>query len=458
LNTEIMSESKKMKILQVVHGFPPEQKTGVEILTYNLCGELSRTCEVHVFYPKYKEAPGGKCYINSFNKDGIIIHELITELNSSNKLKRLFDFEPPLIACENQKAVLMFEELLARVNPDIVHFQHMIGFSVLFPIIAKRNFPVVLSLNDYWLLCPTTHFLRFDGKICFNASPDECFKCVFDNTWIKGSSGKNNAANFLLEFIKKLLQSRGKNKIIKRLNYSKKAVKSVDKVIVSSQCVKKTFIDRGFISDEDFTVKRAVSMPYGIDISSLSNVKKNDYDKIRFGYVGGMAKRKGVGVLIDGFKKLDNAGAQLWIYGKIDMNDPEQKRLFEENSGNINIKFMGDFSDIKEPYSNIDVLVVPSITYEGFGLVIFEAFAAGIPVISSDISALNEFVQNMINGLLFKPGSSDDLAEKMRVLVENKDILPCLKKNFPVPKSISLWAEEIVEIYEDLLNKKRGKS
>ncbi len=77
-----------------------------------------------------------------------------------------------------------------------------------------------------------------------------------------------------------------------------------------------------------------------------------------------------------------------------------------------NIRVMGRFSRVSEPFSNIDVLVVPSITYEGFGFVVQEAFAAKTPVIASDIGALNEFVKHMENGLLFKVGDGNDLIEK----------------------------------------------
>lgn len=63
--------------------------------------------------------------------------------------------------------------------------------------------------------------------------------------------------------------------------------------------------------------------------------------------------------------------------------------------------------------SKASVLIVPSIWYETFGLVVAEAYAAGLPVIASRIGALSEIVREGETGLLFKPGDARDLADKM---------------------------------------------
>jgi len=69
------------------------------------------------------------------------------------------------------------------------------------------------------------------------------------------------------------------------------------------------------------------------------------------------------------------------------------KSVFEKTSNNPKIKIFGRFENTNDPYYDIDVLVIPSIAYEGYGLVVQEAFACKTPVIASDIGALNEFVK-----------------------------------------------------------------
>jgi glycosyltransferase involved in cell wall biosynthesis len=111
---------------------------------------------------------------------------------------------------------------------------------------------------------------------------------------------------------------------------------------------------------------------------------------------------------------------------------------------------MGRYTDVREPYSNVDVLVVPSICYESFSLVIREAFITQTPVIASDIGALTEAVQDGKTGLLFQSGNPDDLYEKIRSIIENPDLMKKFKSNIKPVKTIQEQAKEIEAIYEDL--------
>ena len=66
-------------------------------------------------------------------------------------------------------------------------------------------------------------------------------------------------------------------------------------------------------------------------------------------------------------------------------------------------------------------VILPSLCYESFPLVIMEAYACGKPVVASRIGALAELVEDGKTGLLFEPGNARDLAAKMRWLYEHKD-------------------------------------
>jgi glycosyltransferase involved in cell wall biosynthesis len=110
---------------------------------------------------------------------------------------------------------------------------------------------------------------------------------------------------------------------------------------------------------------------------------------------------------------------------------------------NDNIKFMGRYTDVREPYSEMDVLVVPSICYESYSLVVREAFICKIPVIASDIGALPEAVQNGETGLLFQSGNPDDLYDKIKVIIENPRLIEAFKSNIKSVKTIQEQAKEI---------------
>jgi len=66
-------------------------------------------------------------------------------------------------------------------------------------------------------------------------------------------------------------------------------------------------------------------------------------------------------------------------------------------------------------------LIVPSLWYEGFPMVVVEAFANGLPIIASRIGALGEIIEDGVTGLLFDPGDADALSMKMAWALSNPE-------------------------------------
>jgi glycosyltransferase involved in cell wall biosynthesis len=80
-------------------------------------------------------------------------------------------------------------------------------------------------------------------------------------------------------------------------------------------------------------------------------------------------------------------------------------------------------------YDKIDILVVPSLWREPFGRVCIEAFAAGVPVLASEIGGLATIVRDSRNGFLFDPGDADHLAQLLDSLIKDRDQLRSLRAN-----------------------------
>ncbi|MBO8180932.1 MAG: glycosyltransferase family 4 protein [Archaeoglobus sp.] len=445
-----------MKILQVVHGFPPKSKAGTEILTYNLSKELAKNHEVHVFYPSYSNRKTSK--IVSFRREGVVHHELIKTSDLYTKVLKLLSFNPNYVSHGDEKIEKTFERILDEVNPDIVHFQHLIGLSINLPLIAKEYSPIVLTLNDFWLVCPTTHFLDANRNICTHFSPEKCSKCVSKvllDAGFKKLGWSQPNENILVKVLGEIYGLYGKNKIKKRVSSIKKIISASDTIIAPSRTILHKFIENGFIGNRE--LKKLTLLHHGIDMSNLIKTKKASSNKIRFGFVGYMTERKGTHILIRAFNELKNTNAELRLYGTINLNNSYHRFVINEikkiKNHNQNIKIMGSFNDIREPYSNIDVLVVPSITYEGFGLVVQEAFATRTPVIASDIGALNEFVRHMENGLLFRVGDPHDLTKNMKMVLKDLSLIEKFRANIKPPKSIEEYAREVEKVYQALIQK-----
>ena len=97
------------------------------------------------------------------------------------------------------------------------------------------------------------------------------------------------------------------------------------------------------------------------------------------------------------------------------------------SANNSSIKSIGALSQNKvmEEMSKASFLILPSLCYEGFPMVILESFANSLPVIASDHGSISEIITNNKNGLLFEPGDSIQLKKKVKWMFENPEA--CMK-------------------------------
>src|SRR4029077_20120414 len=89
-----------------------------------------------------------------------------------------------------------------------------------------------------------------------------------------------------------------------------------------------------------------------------------------------------------------------------------------------------------EHLNRLDVLVLPSVWLENSPLVIKEAFAAGLPVVTSDLGGMREKVRGEVDGLLFEPGNAPALAAQLRRLQSEPGLFERLRSGIAAPAAI----------------------
>ena len=436
-----------MKVLQVVHGFPPKQRAGTEIYTYHLSKELAKNHEVYVLYPDLGHIK--KPMIVSFNRENLVLHELRYPNSKIRRFLSMLFFETTYV---NKAIEDLFRKLTTSIKPDIIHFEHLIGLSSTFIEIAKKlEIPTVLTLHDYWFMCPNIQLLKYDYTICNGPKANKCHEC-----WIKKQSKVLSEAlsNYHIpeyltvksfEIILKFFNPM--EKFEKRNQYMMSILLKADKIIAPSKFLRRMFIKYGIPRNKIIYSENG----YNLDIFKGFKKKEKNTNKIIFGFVGGIIKHKGVHVLVDAFINIPEDKAELRIYGSYNPNSKYIRELLSKIKEKRNIKFMGRFEDVKHPYSEIDVLVFPSIWYENCPLVLAEARATKTPVIASNLGAIPEFVKDGKTGLLFKPGDSNDLYEKIIQIIENPKLIDEFKQNITPPKSIKEQVKEIIKVYESVI-------
>lgn len=145
------------------------------------------------------------------------------------------------------------------------------------------------------------------------------------------------------------------------------------------------------------------------------------------GFAGRLSNVKGCEHLIKSIPYINIPDFKVLIAGDgVDRKNLE--KLAEKLNVTEKIIFLGYVKEILNFYGIIDVLIVPSKS-ESFGISVIEAQACGVPVIASNVGAINELIKNEENGLLFEFANEKDLAEKIELIEKDKDLRERLIKN-----------------------------
>jgi glycosyltransferase involved in cell wall biosynthesis len=133
---------------------------------------------------------------------------------------------------------------------------------------------------------------------------------------------------------------------------------------------------------------------------------------------------------------------------------PDYVNELQELAHHPGIKFAGRIphKQLWEALAEADVVVVPSLWYETAVLVIQEAFAAGVPVIVSQIGALQERVNDGSNGLLFPPGDAAALRDILLNLHDSPVHLAALRRGITAQTTIDQHLDKIIKIYQSCLD------
>jgi glycosyltransferase involved in cell wall biosynthesis len=397
---------------------------------------------------------------DNYEYDGIHVerfhHDLIPMGGQSNVVEAEYN---------NWLFASYFRKYLNILKPDLVHFFHLRRLSAsAIDVCYDLGIPTVFTLTDFWLICPTYQLLLPDNSLCLGpeVSGVNCLRHVVtitQPTWVSSILAK-----FPDWLVTSLILAMNKGVFLKsriplyiralhnRPEFMRQRFNKLDKVIVPTRLMQDFLQKNGFSSDN------IVFSSYGIDLGHGYQEKTDDgRGKLRVGFIGTLREPKGVHVLVQAIRLLsDDEPVELNIYGEINKNPEYFHELKTIAGGDTRIVFRGTFpnSRIGLIFSSIDVLVVPSIWYENTPLVIYSAQAAGCPVVASNLGGMAEVVRHNENGLLFKPGNVSELAEIIKQLARDKQLLRKLSTKTK-PKSISEYVSELLNIYKEILETKQ---
>lgn len=215
-----------------------------------------------------------------------------------------------------------------------------------------------------------------------------------------------------------------------------------------------------------------VEVPNGVDANLFRPSRKGLQVRKKYGiseednlilFVGALDRAhyfKGISILLAAFSKLSQKKTFLMIVG-----DGDLRERYEIEAHNLGVEkntiFTGHIPFNKPPeyYSNANVVILPSLSSEMFGIVLIEAMACEKPVIASDLPGVRSVVTNGREGFLIPPGDTKILAERIQYLLDN----PKLQREMGIRgrekvEAIYDWPKiipRLVLMYEDVLDSRK---
>lgn len=427
-----------MHILKIIHGYPPNYNAGSEVYSQSICNELSKTHRVSVF--TREENP----YAPDFSIRKEIIHERLTLYFVNNPQGK--------DGYRHQQMDVKFAELVKSLAPDIAHIGHLNHLSTgLIDELKKQNIPIVFTLHDFWLMCPRGQFLtRSLGKennfqLCEKQEDkkcaSDCYRVYFSGYEKDEEAELNNWSSW----------------INRRMIETKSIIDKVDYFIAPSNYLRDRFVN-------DFAVPndKIRYLDYGFPTEYLNQTAKSEEKtEFTFGYIGTHIPAKGINQLLEAFIQIEEK-ATLKIFGRPSGQSTEVLKKIAAKSKN-KIEFAGEYINhnlADEVFSKVDCIVVPSIWGENSPLVIHEAQACKIPVITADFGGMKEYVSHHKNGLLFEHRNIESLKEQLIYAIQHPNKMQkfgekgyLFSEDGSVP-NIKEHCEELENIYKRFIPKR----
>ncbi len=343
----------------------------------------------------------------------------VSHMDFSEGIKK--NIAAPLRIIYSSEARRKIRRVLDSFQPDVVHLNN-IQFHLTPSIIletekyrkeTKRNVKIIYTAHDYQLICPS-HGL-FDSKIRI------CEKCLGGKYThcIKSKCMKNSRIKSLLATADAYLW-----KFSKAYSY-------IDSIICPSDFLKSKLDTQERFAEKTVTIRNF------IDRQAETASEKEGY-VLEFGH---LSKEKGTLTLLEAAKRMPETHFVFAGYGSA-----EDAMKSVPNADFVGFK-TGD--ELKMLVQKAAVSVCPSEIYENCPFSVIESQMYGTPVIGARIGGIPELIDEGKTGLLFEAGNSNDLEQKLRMLLEDTEKLRkfvdnCKSAGFENLKS---YCEKLMQVY-----------
>jgi glycosyltransferase involved in cell wall biosynthesis len=333
----------------------------------------------------------------------------------------------------NHQAHREVRSLMHRERPNIVHVHNT--FPIISPAVYyaanEEGIPVVQTLHNYRLLCPPSTLFR-DGHVC-----EDCVGRKIPWPGVVHACYRNSR-----------LATAAAAAMLATHNYKQTWSKAISAYIALTDFARDKFIQAGF-PEEKILVK-----PNYLQVDPGLGGGKGNYAL----FVGRLTPEKGIATLLEAWRQIGNQ-LPLQIAGDGPVASEVEKASGEMDSVTW-LKWLPR-AEILQRMKDASVLILPSTWYEGFPMILAEAFAVGLPVIASDLGSMSSIVDHQRTGLHFEAGRAQGLVDAVRWWIahpgEAARMRAQARLEYEAKYTASVNYAELMKIYGLVLNRAVGE-
>jgi glycosyltransferase involved in cell wall biosynthesis len=433
-----------MKIVHVPFCFRPDAVGGTEVYVESLAAEQARRgVDVVVAAPSRAE--------RQYVLDGLRVRRFRT--SDSLDLCALYGGGDPV-------ARTALAELVDEEQPDIVHL-HAFTSAVSAMVasdVRLREIPMVFTYHTPTASCQRGTLLRWGVEVCDGRlDVHTCASCTLNGL------GQTRTRSLVLGSTPPVLGSaigrlgltggvwtaaRMTDLVRRQQRAFHSFMHAMDRIVVLCEWSAQLLIKNGIPR------RKLVLSRHGLP-PSTRRARSHATGALRVAYLGRVHPTKGPDTLIRAVRARPTAPIQLDMYGVL-QDDPSTDyvhHVYDLASGDPRIRLLDPVPSgrVIEVLADYDVLAVPSRWLETGPLVVLEAFAAGIPVVGSNLGGIAELVTPGVDGVLVEPDSVAAWADVLAELACKRSELERLSHGIRTPRTIQEVADDMQRMYHQLV-------
>lgn len=344
-----------------------------------------------------------------------------------------------------------FAALLDEEKPDVLHLhtRSTIWNHSTIEVVHARDIPVVLTYHIATISCRRGDLMRHGTTVCSGELRSAtCVACVaaalgapriLAKELARTPQWVGRAANVLPEGkLRTALQLR--DSVAGELAEIACYLKSCSRIVVLADWTRQLLLRNGVLAERIFLSR------VGTHHLQPAPATRTSSRVLRGIYVGRLHPSKGVGLVAQALNRCCDLPLQIDVYGAAAVGDI---RLSE--TPQLRCRGTLKDTDVVSTFSDYDFAIVPSQIPETGPFTVVEALQAGVPVIGSDMAAINELITHEANGLLVAPGSVDAWERVFRRLCAEPTLLPALRQATGYKRTMQDVADEMLDVYQAVL-------